>query len=113
VPGGVVVGVGVRGVAGGGGIGEELVVAKVGVGERGAASAANAGVDGDSGNEVDMLGEAELPTPSSKWMYSTVKSSYAGVEPSSTALFHAHHHPSLNTTSCALRTRCVFGSRMR
>jgi hypothetical protein len=62
-----------------------------------------------------MLGEEELVTPpaSSKWMYSTMKLSYVGVEPSSTALCHAHPRPLLNITSRAVRTRCVFGSRMR
>jgi hypothetical protein len=87
------------------------------VGERGAAGVVDAGVDGDSGTEVDMLGEEELPTPtlpaSLKWMCSTVKSSYVGVEPSSTALSHAHPRPSLNPTTRAVRTRCVFVSRMR
>ena len=77
--------------------GEELVVA--GAGERGV------GVGGDLGAGVDLVGE-ELPTPlaPSKWTYSMVKSSYVGVVPSSTALYHAHPRPSSNTTSCAVRT---------
>jgi hypothetical protein len=85
------------------------------VGERGAASVADARVDEDSGTEVDMLGEEELPTPpaSSKWTCSIMKSSYVGIEPSSTALSHAHPRPSLNTMSHVVRTLCVFGSRMR
>jgi len=72
-------------------------------------------VGGGSETGVDMLGEEELPTPPApvKWTYSMVKSSYVGVEPSSTALSHAHPRPSLNTTSRAVRTRCVPGSRMR
>jgi hypothetical protein len=84
--------------------GEELVVA--GAGERGA------GVGGDLGAGVDLLGD-ELPTPPapSKWMYSMVKS-YVGVVSSSIALSHAHPHPSSNTTSRAVRTRCVPRSRM-
>jgi hypothetical protein len=58
--------------------GEELVVA--GAGEFGA------GVGGDLGAGVDLLGE-ELPTPPapSKWTYSMVKS-YVGVVSSSTTL---------------------------
>jgi hypothetical protein len=73
--------------------GEELVVA--GAREHGA------GVGGDLGAGVDLLGE-ELPTPPapSKWTYSMVKS-YVEVVPSSTALSHAHPRPSSNTTSCA------------
>jgi hypothetical protein len=86
--------------------GEELVVAIAG--ERGA------GVGGDLGAGVDLLGE-ELPTPPapSKWTYSMVKSLYVGVVPSSTALSHAYPRPSSKTTSRAVRTRCVPGSRMR
>jgi hypothetical protein len=53
------------------------------------------------------------PPAPSKWTYSTVKLSYIGVEPSSTALSHVHPHPSSNTTSHIMRTRCVPGSRMR
>jgi hypothetical protein len=57
---------------------------------------------------VDMLGGRELSTPPAplKWTYSMMKLSYVGVEPSSTALSHVHPHPSLNTTSCVVRTRC-------
>jgi hypothetical protein len=64
---------------------------------------------------VDMLGGRELSTPPAplKWMYSTVKLSYVGVEPSSIALSHAHLRPSSNTTSRVVRTRCVLGLRMR
>ena len=36
-----------------------------------------------------------------------MKSSYFGAEPSSTALSHAHPRPSSNTTSRAVRTRCL------
>jgi hypothetical protein len=59
--------------------GEELVVARAR--ERGA------GVDGDLGAGVGLLGEGS-PTPSapSKWTYSMVKSSYVRVMLSSTAL---------------------------
>jgi hypothetical protein len=69
---------------------------------------------GGSGTEVDMLSERELPTflAPLKWTYSTVKLSYVGVEPSSTALSYAHPHPSSNTTSRIVRTRCVPGSRI-
>jgi hypothetical protein len=107
VLGGVASGAGVRGVAGCGGAGEGLDAAEVVVGERGAAGGVDAGVDGDLGTGVGMPDEELLPTPpaSSKWTYSTVKSSYVGVEPSSTALSHAHPRPSLNTTSRAVRTR--------
>jgi hypothetical protein len=108
VLGGVAVTVGVHGVTGSGGGGEDLIAAEVMVGERGTE------VGGGSGTGVDMLGGRELstlPTPS-KWTYSTVKSC-VGVEPSSTALSHAHPHPSSNTTSRVVRTRCVPGSRMR
>ena len=115
MPGVVPVGAGVRGVAGCGGAGEELIAAEVLAGERGAVGVAGAGVGGGSGTGVDALAEEEPPTPPapSKWTYSTVKSSYVGAEPSSTALSHAHPRPSSNTTSRAVRTRCVFGSRMR
>jgi hypothetical protein len=109
VPGGVAVDAGVHGVAGCGGGGEGLVAAEVVTGERGAE------VGGGSGTGVDMLGGRELPTPPTplKWTYSTVKLSYVGVEPSSTALPHPYPRPSSNTTSHAVRTRCVTGSRMR
>ena len=85
-------GAGVRGVAGCGAIG-----------------VADTGVDEVLGTALDVLGKEELLTPpaSSKWMYSTIKSSYAGVEQSSTALSHAHPRPSLNTTSRAVRTLCL------
>jgi hypothetical protein len=85
------------------------------VGERGAAAVADAGVDEDSGTEVGMLGEEELSTPPafSKWAYSTMKSLYVGVEPSSIALSYADPRPLLNTTSRAVCTCCVFGSRIR
>jgi hypothetical protein len=106
VPGGVAVDAGVHGVTGCGGGGEDLVAAEVVAGERGAE------VGGGSGTGVDMLGGRELPAPS-KWTYSTVKLSYVGVEPSSTVLSHAHPHPSSNTMSRVVRTRCVPGSRMR
>ena len=84
MPGGVAVGTGVRGVAGCGGAGEELVAAGVATGEHGDAGVAGAGVGGGSGTGVGTLGEEELPTPPapSKWTYSTVKSSYVGAEPS-------------------------------
>ena len=111
MPGEVPVGAGVRGGASGGGAGEELIVAEVLAGEHGAIGVASVGVSGGTGTGVDALAEEELPTPlaPSKWTYSTVKSSYVGAEPSSTA----HPRPSSNTTSRAVRTRCVFGSRMR
>jgi hypothetical protein len=109
VPGGVAVDAGVHGVTGCGGGGKDLVAAEVVVGERGAE------VGGGSGAGVDMLSGRELTTPPAplKWTYSTVKLSYVRVELSSTALSHVHPHPSLNTTSCVVRTRCVPGSRMR
>ena len=109
MPGEVAVDAGVRGVAGCGGGGEELVAPEVVAGERGGE------VSGGSKTGVGTLGEEVLPTPPApvKWTYSMVKSSYVGVEPSSTALSHAHPRPSLNTTSRAVRTRCVPGSRMR
>jgi hypothetical protein len=102
VPGGVAVDVGVHGVAGYGGGGEDLVAAEVVAGERGAE------VSGGSRTGVDMLSGRELPTLPAplKWTYSMVKLSYVGVEPSSTALSHAHPCPSSNTTSCVVRTRC-------
>jgi hypothetical protein len=98
----VAVDAGVHGVAGCDGGGEELVAAEIVAGERGAE------VGGGSGTGVDMLGGRELSTPPAplKWTYSMMKLSYVGVEPSSTALSHAHPHPSLNTTSCVVRTRC-------
>ena len=97
----VPVGAGVRGGAGYGGAGKELIAAEVLGGEHGAIRVAGIGVGGGSGTGVDVLIEEELPTPPapSKWTYSTVKSSYIGAEPSSTALSHAHPRPSLNTTS--------------
>ena len=115
MPEGVAVGTGVRGVAGCGGAGEELVAAGVAARERGAAGVAGTGVGEGSGTGVGALGEEELPTPPapSKWTYSTVKSSYVGTEPSSTALSYAHPRPSSNTTSRAMRTHCISGSRMR
>jgi hypothetical protein len=93
----VVVDAGVHGVTGCGGGGEDLVAAEVVAGERGAE------VGGGSRTGVDMLSARELPTPPAplKWTYSTVKLSYVGVEPSSTALSHAHPHPSSNTPLCA------------
>jgi hypothetical protein len=108
VPGGVAVAAGVHGVTGCGGGGEDLVAAEVVAGERGTE------VGRGSGTGVDMLGGRELSTPPapSKWAYSTVKLSYVGVEPSSTALSHAHSHPSSNTMSRVVRTRCVPRSRM-
>jgi hypothetical protein len=89
VPRWVAVGAGVHGVTGCGGGGEELVTAEVIAGERGAE------VSGGSGTEIDMLGGRELPTPPAplKWTYSTVKSSYIRVEPSSTTLSDAHPRP--------------------
>jgi hypothetical protein len=82
VPGGVAVNAGVHGVAGCGGGDEDLIATKVVAGERGAE------VGGGSGIGVDMLGGRVLPTPPAplKWTYSTMKLSYVGVEPSSTAL---------------------------
>ena len=111
----VSVGAGVCGGAGCGGAGEGLIVVEVLAREHSAVGVAGAEVGGGSGTGVDGLTEEELPTPlaPSKWTYSTVKSSYVGAEPSSTALSHAHPRPSLNTTSHAVRTRCVFGSRMQ
>jgi hypothetical protein len=108
VPGGVAVDAGVHGVTDCGGGGEDLIAAEVVPGERGAE------VGGGSGTGVDMLGGRELSTPPapSKWTYSTVKLSYVRVEPSSTALSHAHPRPSLNTTSRIVRTRYIPGSRM-
>jgi hypothetical protein len=108
VPGGVAVDAGVHGVADCGGGGEDLIAAEVVAGERGAE------VGGGSGTGVDILSGRELPTPPAplKWTYSTVKLSYVGVEPLSTALSHAHPRPSLNTTSHIVHTRCVLGSRM-
>ena len=115
MPGGVAVGAGVRGVAGCGGAAEELGAARVAAEERGAAGVSGARVGGGSGTGVGTLGEEEMPTPlaSSKWTYSTVKSSYVGAEASSTTLSHTHPRPSSNTTSRAVRTCCVSGSRMR
>jgi hypothetical protein len=109
VLGGVAVDAGVHGVTGCGGGGEDLVAAEVVAGEHGAE------VGGGSGTGVDMFGKRELPTPPapSKWTYLTVKLSYVEVEPSSTALSHAHPRPSSNTTSHVVRTRYVPGSRMR
>jgi hypothetical protein len=108
VPGGVAVAAGVHGVTGCGGGGDDLVAAEVMAGERGAE------VGRGSGTGVDMLGGRVLPTPPapSRWTYSTVKLSYVRVEPSSTALSHAHPHPKLNTTSCIMRTRGIPRSRM-
>jgi hypothetical protein len=82
VPGGVVIDARVHGVAGCGGGGEDLVVAEVVAGERGTE------VGGGSKTGVDMLSGRELATPPTllKWMYSTVKLSYVGVEPSSTVV---------------------------
>jgi hypothetical protein len=78
----VVIDAGVHGIIGCGGGGEDLVAAEVVAGERGAE------IGGGSGTGLDMLGGRELPTPPapSKWTYSTVKLSYVGVEPSSTAV---------------------------
>jgi uncharacterized protein YhjY with autotransporter beta-barrel domain len=108
VPGGVVVDAGLHGVASCGGGGEDLIIAKVVARERGAE------VSGGSGTGVDMLSGRELATPLAPlmWTYSTVKLSYVEVELSSTALSHAHPHPSSNTTSHVVCTRCVPGSRM-
>jgi hypothetical protein len=105
----VVITAGVHGGIGCGGGGENLVAAEVVAGQR------SAEVGGGSETGVDMLGGREPPTPPapSKWMYLTVKLSYVGVEPSSTALSHVHTRPSSNTMSSVVRTRCVPGSRMR
>jgi hypothetical protein len=85
VPGGVAVDARVPGVTDCGGGGKDFIAAEVVAGER------DVEVGGGSGTGVDMLGGRELPTPPapSKWTYSTVKLSYVGVEPSSTALSHA------------------------
>jgi hypothetical protein len=109
VPGGVAVTAGVHGGTGYGGGGEDIVAVKV------MARQHSTDVGGGSGTGVDMLGGRELPTPPalSKWTYSTVKLSYVGVEPSSTALSHIHSRPLSNTTSHVMRTHCVPGSRMR
>jgi hypothetical protein len=109
VPGGVAATAGVHGGTGCGGGGEDIVAVKVVARQR------SADVGGGSGTGVDMLGGRELPTPLplSKWTYSTVKLSYVGVEPSSTALSHIHPRPLSNTTSHVMRTCCVPGSRMR
>jgi hypothetical protein len=109
MPRGVAVTTGVHGGTDCGGGGEDFVAAAVVAGQR------STEVGGGSGTRVDMLGGRELPTPPapSKWTYSTVKLSYVGVEPSSTALSHAHPCPSSNTTSRFVHTRCVLGSRMR
>jgi hypothetical protein len=108
MPGWVVDAAGVHGGTGCGGGGEDIIAAEVVAGQR------SAEVGGDLGTGVDMLGGRELPTPPapSKWTYSTVKLSDVEVEPSSTALSHIHPHPSSNTTSRVVRTRCVPGSRM-
>jgi hypothetical protein len=102
VSGGVAVVAGVHGVTGCGGGGEDLVATEVVAGEHGAE------VGGGSGTGVVMLYGIKLPTlqAPSKWTYSTVKLSYVGVKPSSTALSHAHPHPSSNTMSRVVRTRC-------
>jgi hypothetical protein len=109
VPGGVTDAAGVHGGTDCGGGGEDIIAAEVVTGQH------SAEVGGDSGTRVDMLGGGEQPTPPapSKWTYSTVKLSDVGVEPPSTALSHIHSHPSSNTTSRVVRTRCVPGSRMR
>ena len=75
MPGGVAISAGVRGEAGCGGVGEELVAAGVVAKERGAAGVAGAKVGGGSGTGVGTLGEEELPTPlaPSKWTYSTME----------------------------------------
>jgi hypothetical protein len=106
--GGVTVDAGVHGATGCGGGGEDLIVAEVVAGER------SAEVGGGLGTGIDMLGGRELTTPpaASKWAYSTVKLSYVRVEPSSTALSHAHPCTSSNTTLRVVRTRCVPESRM-
>jgi hypothetical protein len=108
MPGGLAVAVGVHGVTGCGGGGEDLIVAEVVAGELGAK------VGGGLGTGVDMFGGRELPTPPapSKWTYSMVKLLYVRVELSYTASSHAHPHPSSNTTSHDMHTRCVPGSRM-
>jgi hypothetical protein len=108
VLGGVAIDAGVHGVTGCGGGGEDLVAAEVVAGERGAE------VGGGSGRGVDMLGGRELPTPPAplKWTYSMVKLSYIRVEPSSTALSHAHPRPSSNTMSRVVHTCSVPGSRL-
>ena len=113
MPGRVVVDARACGIAGCGGVSEGFGAAEVVAGECGV-GVQDIGVDGDLGAEVGMLGEEELPTPlaPTKWTCSTVKSSYVEVEPLSTALSHAHPRPPLNT-SRAVRTRRVFGSRMR
>jgi hypothetical protein len=105
----VVVDAGVHGVTGSGGGGKDLIAAEVMAGECGAE------VGGGSGTGVDMLGERELSTPPThlKWTYSTVKLSYVRVKPSSTVLSHAHPHPSLNSMSHVVCTRCVPGQKMR
>jgi hypothetical protein len=102
VPGGVAVAARVHGGTGCGGGGEDIVVTEVVAGQR------SAELGGGLGTGVDMFGGRELPTPPapSKWTYSTVKLSFVGVEPSSTALSHVHPRPSSNTTSRVMRTRC-------
>jgi hypothetical protein len=106
---GVAIDAEVHGVTSCGGGGEDLIVAEIVAGEH------CAEVSEVSETGVDMLGGRGLPTPPAllKWTYSTVKLPYVGVEPSSTALSHAHPRPSSNTTSRVMRTHCVPGSRMR
>jgi hypothetical protein len=105
----VAIDAGVHGVAECCGGGKDLIAAEVVAGECGAE------VGGGSETGVGMLDGRELPTPPAplKWTYSMVKLSYVRVEPSSTALSHAHPHPSSNTTLHVVRTRCVPGSRIR
>jgi hypothetical protein len=109
VLGGVTVAARVHGGTSSGGGGENIIAAEVVAGQR------SAEVSGGSGTGVDILGGRELPTPPapSNGTYSTVKLSDVGVEPSSTALFYIHPHPSSNTMSRVVRTRCVLGSRIR
>jgi hypothetical protein len=57
MPRGVAGGAGVLGVAGGSGVGEELVAVGVVAGESGAARVASAGIGGGSGTGVGTLGD--------------------------------------------------------
>lgn len=70
---------------------------------------------GELGARVGELGEEELldPLAPSKWTKLMTESLIVEVKSLSTILPHVQAHPLLNTTSCAIHTCCIIGSRMR
>ena len=108
------IGAGVRGGAGCGGAGEELITTEVLAGERGAVGVPGAWVGGGSGTGVDALIEEELPTPPS-FLEVDVLDSEVIVHWSRAVVHRLVPRPSSPFVehNVARRAHTVFGSRMR